>query len=221
MFDEALILQKAIRQLIRFEEGKSLNARNSYQLARQISAWQDQYDTEEELFPMPYEADMTFPEFMRDLWPDARESIGYFGEMMERAFNMCLAKIEATRPDDSNAIQILFSIHPNLVLEKYALEKDIDPLFLYSEQEVDYIHEIMTSRLESMQEKMNVLNFLKETVSQLKQAGLNIHSQFKRIERKIQDTLLIENNPEELFLTTEPRKIPALTVLDGGLSSPK
>jgi len=213
VFLEAKCLKTAVRHLLNHLQETEISAREVWELACEVSNWQEKFDPTEEFFPAVQLDILRFEDFESQYWADIQEDISYFGQMMERTYNMCLSFIASNRGEDANAIQILFAIHPNLVLEKFAMDMDESCDIYFEEEEMDLLHEVMVSRLETPEDKMLTINLLRDIMEQLKMTGLDIYPQFRMVEKMIQNTMVLETDPADRFISTEERPAPKLELV--------
>jgi len=217
MLIEADLLQKSIRFLLNYEQGTESSARDVWELSRKLYAWQTDFDPYEELFPSPRAASMDFEMFLDRLWDEIKDSEQSIANNMERAFNICLAAISLQAWDDDRALQMLFVVHPNLVIEKFCMLEEQEQTVFFQDDEIDALQDLMVNRLGTAEQRITTLNFLRKAGAELKKSGLDFYPHFRQLERKLQGTMVVETETKDRILTTEEKESPALTLVPGGL----
>lgn len=217
MMQEARLFKLAIRQYLAAEVGGVPDVKQVWELRRALYQWQEHHDPHEQLFPMPRGAKHDFEGFEQELWPKLSDDLASYGDNLERGYNICLMAI-ATRQDERvEATQILFSIHPNIILEKFSLDDGIPAEFYFEADEVEILHDLMVSRLDSPDKRLMSLNLIKKASEELSATGLDSIPMFKELEQKIQDTIVVETSPEDMIIRVdENRPAPELTLVPGG-----
>ncbi len=215
MITEANLLKTAIRQLLDFEAHEEVSSYDVWTLCRNLTAWQDQYDPDQEAFPRVEGADYDFATFSKELWPNLEEDHRFFMDNVERAFNTCLIAILSEKNDE--ALQVLFIINPNLVMEKFSIQDDVNLDFYYEQDEVDIMHELFISRLDSADKRLTTLNFVKRAIEELQKVGLDFYPQFRQLEQRLQDSVVVASENPEKASSKGKSKAPELVLVPGGL----